>query len=285
MNDQNNLIDGLNTSQILVGLDLGTKTIGVAVSDRSKIIATPLSIIQRKGTDKDLIIMKDILNEYEIGGGNSNELIQKKAKIFENLSNAYSGNKEPKASISASKTSFDLLNSIYSINKNNNLGREAAKICITISEIYQSIGELENSKTYSDQALTILDEITKDSLLIERDQYLYATANLQLGLTLGLKEQYSQSREYLELAIAQFSELVTAIPENINYQFHVAQALGKVAEIEYNTGVEEAEAINNYSIELLNNLIIEKPKDAFKHELSKRYYSVAIALNLSLIHI
>ena len=29
----------------------------------------------------------------------------------------------------------------------------------------------------------------------------------------------------------------------------------------------------------MNNLIIEKPKDAFKHELSKRYYSVAIALN------
>ena len=58
MNDQNNLIDGLNTSQILVGLDLGTKTIGVAVSDRSKIIATPLSIIQRKGTNKDLIINK-----------------------------------------------------------------------------------------------------------------------------------------------------------------------------------------------------------------------------------
>ena len=57
MNDQNNLIDGLNTSQILVGLDLGTKTIGVAVSDRSKIIATPLSIIQRnfKGCNKGKI--------------------------------------------------------------------------------------------------------------------------------------------------------------------------------------------------------------------------------------
>ena len=68
MNDQTNLIDGLNTSQILVGLDLGTKTIGVAVSDRTKIIASPLSTIRRKGTNKDLIIMEDILNEYEIGG-------------------------------------------------------------------------------------------------------------------------------------------------------------------------------------------------------------------------
>ena len=219
-----------------------------------------------------------LLNEYEIGGGNSNELIQKKAKIFQNLSTAYSGNKEPKASIGASKTSFDILHSSYSINKNDDLGREAAKICLKISKIYQSIGEFENSKTYSDQALTILDEITKDSLLIESDQYLYASANLQIGLILGLKEQYPQSREYLELAIAQFGELVTAIPENINYQFHVAKALGRVAEIAYNTGDEEAEAINNYSIELLNNLIIEKPKDAFKYELSKRYYSVVSAL-------
>ena len=48
MNDQNNLIDGLNTSQILVGLDLGTKTIGVAVSDRSKIIATPFQLSKEK---------------------------------------------------------------------------------------------------------------------------------------------------------------------------------------------------------------------------------------------
>ena len=68
MNNQNNLIDGLNTSQILVGLDLGTKTIGVAVSDRLKIIATPISTIQRKGTKQDLLRLKEILNEYQIGG-------------------------------------------------------------------------------------------------------------------------------------------------------------------------------------------------------------------------
>ena len=68
MNDQNNLIDGLNTSQILVGLDLGTKTIGVAVSDRLRIIASPLTTIQRKGTRKDLQRLEEILSEYEIGG-------------------------------------------------------------------------------------------------------------------------------------------------------------------------------------------------------------------------
>ena len=68
MNDQNNLIDGLNTSQILVGLDLGTKTLGVAVSDRLKIIASPLSTIQRKGIKKDILKLQEMLNDYEIGG-------------------------------------------------------------------------------------------------------------------------------------------------------------------------------------------------------------------------
>ena len=68
MDNQLNLIESLNTSQILVGLDLGTKTIGVAVSDRLKIIASPSTTIQRKGTNKDLLILEEILSDYEIGG-------------------------------------------------------------------------------------------------------------------------------------------------------------------------------------------------------------------------
>ena len=68
MDNQSNLIESLNTSQILVGLDLGTKTLGVAVSDRLKIIASPLSTIQRTGTKKDILKLQEILKEYEIGG-------------------------------------------------------------------------------------------------------------------------------------------------------------------------------------------------------------------------
>ena len=41
----NNLIERLITSQILVGLDIGYKTIGIAVSDRSFTIATPLNTV------------------------------------------------------------------------------------------------------------------------------------------------------------------------------------------------------------------------------------------------
>ena len=64
----NNLIERLITSQILVGLDIGYKTIGIAVSDRSFTIATPINTVNRKGTNKDLSKIKEYLNEYEIGG-------------------------------------------------------------------------------------------------------------------------------------------------------------------------------------------------------------------------
>ena len=87
----NNLIERLITSQILVGLDIGFKTIGIAVSDRSFTIATPLNTVSRKGTKKDLPKIKEFLNEYNIGGfiiglplsldGNENEQTNKIRKF------------------------------------------------------------------------------------------------------------------------------------------------------------------------------------------------------------
>ena len=52
----------------LVGLDLGDRTIGVAVSDKMLSVATPLETIRRKkfGVDADRLI--HIMHEREIGG-------------------------------------------------------------------------------------------------------------------------------------------------------------------------------------------------------------------------
>ena len=96
----NNLIERLITSQILVGLDIGYKTIGIAVSDRSFTIATPLNTVSRKGTKKDLPIIKEFLNEYNIGGfilglplsldGNENEQTVKIRKFSIDLQSFFS---------------------------------------------------------------------------------------------------------------------------------------------------------------------------------------------------
>ncbi|MHA7876135.1 Holliday junction resolvase RuvX [Roseivivax sp.] len=52
----------------LAGLDLGDKTIGVAVSDRLLSIATPLETIRRKKFTQDAERLMAILAEREIGG-------------------------------------------------------------------------------------------------------------------------------------------------------------------------------------------------------------------------
>lgn len=49
-----------------MGLDLGRKTIGVAISDAAQGIATPIMTVERKKLGQDLAQLGDIASEYEI---------------------------------------------------------------------------------------------------------------------------------------------------------------------------------------------------------------------------
>ena len=99
MTNNSDLIANLHISQILVGLDLGEKTIGIAVSDQSLIVATPLKTISRKGIKKDLIKLSEILKEYNIGGfvmglpisldGTENQQTSKVIKIADEIKNYF----------------------------------------------------------------------------------------------------------------------------------------------------------------------------------------------------
>jgi len=52
----------------LMGLDLGDKTIGVAVTDRMLSVATPLETVKRKKFGIDAARLLDIATDREIGG-------------------------------------------------------------------------------------------------------------------------------------------------------------------------------------------------------------------------
>ena len=60
-------IENLNTAQTLLGLDFGDKTIGIAVSDKSLTIASPIKTIRRKSISKDLIELFDLIEVYNVG--------------------------------------------------------------------------------------------------------------------------------------------------------------------------------------------------------------------------
>jgi len=53
--------------QRIMGLDVGSKTIGLALSDVTHMIATPLETIKRTRFSKDLESLKQIIQEHEIG--------------------------------------------------------------------------------------------------------------------------------------------------------------------------------------------------------------------------
>ena len=50
----------------LMGLDVGTKTIGVAVSDESCLIAQPLCVIRRSSFSKDLEEISRLVREHSV---------------------------------------------------------------------------------------------------------------------------------------------------------------------------------------------------------------------------
>jgi putative Holliday junction resolvase len=61
-------IDGLALRARLMGVDLGTKTIGLALSDVELRIATPLETIKRVKFTPDVGRIKELVARYEVGG-------------------------------------------------------------------------------------------------------------------------------------------------------------------------------------------------------------------------
>ena len=52
----------------LIGLDLGSKRIGVSICDEKQTIATPFKTINKKNTIELITQLKEIINEYNIKG-------------------------------------------------------------------------------------------------------------------------------------------------------------------------------------------------------------------------
>ncbi|MGB0720341.1 MAG: Holliday junction resolvase RuvX, partial [Bdellovibrionales bacterium] len=63
-----NIIDHAPRGSALLGLDVGKKTIGLALSDPSQSIATPLQTIKRTKFTADMKALETIITDYEVGG-------------------------------------------------------------------------------------------------------------------------------------------------------------------------------------------------------------------------
>ncbi len=51
----------------ILGLDIGDRRIGMAVSDPDGILASPLTIVNRTDTDADIAAIVKIANRYQVG--------------------------------------------------------------------------------------------------------------------------------------------------------------------------------------------------------------------------
>lgn len=63
-----NIADQVPQGRALLGMDVGKKTIGLALSDPGHCVATPLMTLRRVKFSKDVEALKEIIADYEIGG-------------------------------------------------------------------------------------------------------------------------------------------------------------------------------------------------------------------------
>lgn len=61
-------IAALPARQALMGLDLGDKTIGVALSDRLRRVASPIETVRRKKFSVDAARLQEVIADREVGG-------------------------------------------------------------------------------------------------------------------------------------------------------------------------------------------------------------------------
>lgn len=64
----NDIADQCPRGVRLLGVDLGTKTIGLAISNEDQTIATPLKVIERTKFLRDIEALGAVMKEFSVGG-------------------------------------------------------------------------------------------------------------------------------------------------------------------------------------------------------------------------
>ena len=93
--NKNNFLKNCSNGK-LIALDVGTKTIGVAMTDDKRLLCLPVETILRKGNKKDFQILLNIFKEKKITGiiiglpisfdGNDNDISNFIRRFTDNLS-------------------------------------------------------------------------------------------------------------------------------------------------------------------------------------------------------
>ncbi len=65
--EKQNILKLLKPGQRIIGIDLGEKTIGLSVSDPAFRVASPITTIIRKKFTIDIIELKNVIHDYNIG--------------------------------------------------------------------------------------------------------------------------------------------------------------------------------------------------------------------------
>ena len=216
----------------------------------------------------------ELISDDEIGGGDSGELIERRARLYKNLSTSKAGSQMHSAATQAATKSLLLYKELLSQAPNvPGNARAAAESALILAKRLRNSQQIEASKQYIEQTIQIITATTADALPVEKDQSILASAHFELGQVLNEKGDLNSANESYQNSIAEYTKLFTAFPEKLNYQFQLARALGEEADIAFVTANSEAGIINNDAIEILTALIERSPNNRYRFEMARRHHA------------
>ena len=217
-----------------------------------------------------------LLENDEIGGGGSGEILQRRALLYQNLATARNGSRMHNAATEAAKKSYLIFKELLKRDAGNQLAaRNAAQSALSLAKNLYRINQQKEANHFANEAIQIISKSKDADLPLEQDQALQASANFELGQIARKLGETDRARKEHQKSIAGYTELVTSIPEKLDYQFQLARALGEEADIAFITADPGATMINKDSIEILNSLTQQSPLARYKYELARRLHSLS----------
>ena len=222
-----------------------------------------------------------LLANLETGGGEAGDLLKRRARVYSNLSDAYTASRMPAAAVEQAKLADSAYKQLSEVNGDSPAGRRLlAASSLTLGRKMSDAHQPGEAGIYIERAATLLRQLETEQIVNERDLAALAAVSFERGRierALGNREEAVKAQID---AIDRYLALIEALPEISDYRFQLARAYGEAADLAALLGEPgEAKTANDEAAGLLRQLAEEDPEQpAFRFELAKRLRAAASAL-------
>jgi tetratricopeptide (TPR) repeat protein len=231
-----------------------------------------------QGASANLANAASLLESLEAGGDEAGALLIRRASVYEDLSDAQSSSRLPRAAVASSKMANQIFTTLAERNAASaSATRALAANSLRVARKMADGRQHGEAGRYIERADELLAQLEEDKQINEDDLALLAESSFERGRVermLGNREAAVESQIN---SIDRYLGLLEARPDVPAYRFQLARSYGEAADLAALLGEpDEAVIANKEASELLRSLADSNAdKPVYRHQLARRLKSTA----------